>query len=55
MQPTYAEQSPVSMGARLAELIMERIEAKNQMANRELRFSANLIVGNGTCSPRKDV
>ena len=55
IQPTYVEQAPVSMGARLAELIIERIEAKNQLTNRELRFSANLIVGNGTSHPRKDL
>lgn len=54
IQPTYAEQAPVSMGARLAELIMERIEAKNQLANRELRFSANLVVGNGTGAPKEE-
>lgn len=52
IQPTYAEQAPTSMGARLAELIMERIEAKNQLANRELRFSASLITGNGTGVPK---
>ena len=55
IQPTYAEQSPVSMGARLAELIIERIEAKNQLANRELRFSANLVTGNGTGIPKTEV
>lgn len=53
IQPTYAEQAPASMGARLAELIMERIEAKNQLANRELRFSASLIAGNGTGIPKE--
>ena len=54
-QPTYAEQAPASMGARLAEMIIERIEAKNQLANRELRFSTNLIVGNGTDAPREEL
>ena len=54
VQPTYAEQAPASMGARLAELIIERIEAKNQLTNRELRFSTNLITGNGTSKPREE-
>lgn len=55
VQPTYAEQASASMGARLAELIIERIEAKNQLANRELRFSVNLVIGNGTAAPREEV
>ena len=55
VQPTYAEQAPDSMGARLAELIIERIEAKNQLANRELRFSVNLVTGNGTAAPKEEV
>lgn len=54
VRPTCVEQAPASMGARLAELIIERIEAKNQLANRELRFAANLIMGNGTDVPRRD-
>lgn len=53
VQPTYAEQNPAAMGVRLAELIIERIKAKNQLANRELRFSTNIIVCNGTSPLRK--
>ncbi len=52
IQPTCVDQSPSSMGTRLAELIMERIEAKNDIANREIRFATNLITGNSTCAPR---
>lgn len=49
-QPTYTDQSPAAMGARLAQLIIERIEAGNEIANREIRFATNLIVGTGTAS-----
>ena len=48
VQPTCIEQSPASMGSRLAELIVERIESKNIVANREIRFSTTLFKGNGS-------
>ena len=51
VQPTCVEQFPAAMGARLAELIIERIEAKNAIGSREIRFSTKLIPGNGTCPP----
>lgn len=54
VQPTYVEQFPAAMGARLAELIMERVEAKNAIGNREVRFSTKLIPGSGTCPPREE-
>lgn len=46
-QPTCVDQSPTAMGSRLAELIIERIEAKNEIANREVHFTTGLVVGNG--------
>ncbi|MDY3249626.1 MAG: LacI family DNA-binding transcriptional regulator [Candidatus Choladocola sp.] len=45
---TCADQAPFTMGIRLGELIIERIESKNTLPNREIRFSANLITGNST-------
>lgn len=50
MQPTYVDQFPTAMGVRAAELIIERIEAKNNLGNREIRFSTQLVVGNSTQS-----
>lgn len=29
-------------------LIIERIESKNEIANREVRFTTNIVIGNGT-------
>ena len=54
IQPTCIEQSPASMGARLGELIIERIESKNQLPNREIRFATPLILGNGSAPPNVD-
>ncbi len=52
VQPTCVDQSSASMGTRLAELIIERIEAKNDISNREIRFSTNLIIGDSTYPPK---
>lgn len=48
VQPTCVDQSPAAMGARLAQLIIERIEAGNEIANREILFATNMLKGNGT-------
>ncbi len=48
VQPTCVEQSPSSMGTRLGQLMIERIEHKNQISNREIRFATTLILGNST-------
>lgn len=47
-QPTCVDQSATAMGTRLADLIIERIESKNEIANREVRFTTNIVLGNGT-------
>ena len=39
--------------ARLAELIIERIESKNQIPNREIRFTTTILPGNGVGVPRE--
>lgn len=54
IRPTCIEQYPAAMGARLAELIIERIESKNTLLNREIRFPTLLLPGNGTGAPRAD-
>lgn len=51
VQPTCVDQFPAAMGSRLAELIIERIESKNTLLNREIRFATTLIPGNGTARP----
>lgn len=47
VQPSSVTMSPWPMGKRLAELMIERIEHKNAMPNREIRFTPQLIPGNG--------
>lgn len=47
VQPSYVTLSPWTMGKRLAELIIERIESDKELPNREVRFSTILHVGNG--------
>ena len=54
IRPTCTEQYPAAMGARLAELIIERIETKNALLNREIRFPTLLLPGNGTGAPREE-
>lgn len=51
-RPTCVNLFPAAMGSRLAELIIERIESKNTIHNREIRFPVSLIEGNGTGAPR---
>ena len=53
VRPTSCEQNPDAMGARLAELIIERIESKNQIPNREIRFTTTILPGNGVGGPRE--
>lgn len=43
VQPTCVSMSPQTHGARLAELIMDRIQNKNNVPNKEIRFSPHLI------------
>ncbi|MDF2474377.1 MAG: transcriptional regulator, LacI family [Lachnospiraceae bacterium] len=45
--PSNITMNPYTIGTRIAELIMERIEQKNQLPNREIRFTPNIIQGNG--------
>lgn len=45
VQLLCTDMSPQVMGTRLAELTMERIEQKNNILNREIRFSPQLIPG----------
>ena len=52
VSPTSCEQNPNAMGARLAELIIERIESKNCIPNREIRFTTTILPGNGVTKPR---
>ena len=53
VRPTSCEQNPDAMGARLAELIIDRIESKNQIPNREIRFTTTILPGNGVGVPRE--
>ena len=53
VRPTSCEQNPDAMGTRLAELIIERIESKNQIPNREIRFTTTILPGNGVGVPRE--
>lgn len=46
IQPTYADQTPILVGARLATLIIERIDKGNKITNREFRFVPQIINGN---------
>ena len=48
VQPTYATLDPASIGKRLGELLVERIDKKNELANREVRFVPHLVLGNST-------
>ncbi len=52
IRPTSCEQNPNAMGARLAELIIERIESKNSIPNREIRFTTTILPGNSVAEPR---
>lgn len=47
VQPSYVSVVPAGIGRRLAELLIERIEQKNNLPNREIRFTTQLIEGNG--------
>lgn len=47
VQPSCVRMNTWIMGKKQAELIVERIETKNQLPNREIRYSTQLIVGNG--------
>ena len=47
-RPTSVDLSPAAMGSRIGEMMIERIESKNMMQNREVRFPTNMIIGNAT-------
>jgi len=47
VQPSYVTMSPLAIGKRLAELIIERIESRDEVTNREIRFATQLVAGNG--------
>lgn len=46
VSPTCVRQLSTSMSLRIADMIMERIDAKNELVNREVRFETTLIEGN---------
>ena len=48
VQPSYVDLFPSAMGTRLSELMIERIESKNSLLNREIRFPTALVPGSGT-------
>ncbi len=50
VKPSYVKMNTWAMGRKQAELIVERIENKNQLPNREVRYSTLLIIGNGVRS-----
>ena len=50
VQPTFADQTPALMGAKLAEMIIQRINAKNKLSNREVRFIPPISIGNSVKS-----
>lgn len=46
VQPSNVTMNSWSIGARIANMIVDRIEHKNQIPNREILFSPQLIIGN---------
>lgn len=51
IQPCYIEMDPRVIGTRVGELLIERIEHKNELPNREILFAPTLIQGNSVCQP----
>ena len=47
VRPSYVVMDAAAIGTRIAELALERIRGKNQLNNREVLFSAELVKGNG--------
>lgn len=47
VRPSKVTMDPWPMGKRVADLMIERIEQKNQMSNREILFTPQLVVGDG--------
>lgn len=54
IQPSYVTLDPISMGTRLAEMVIERISTKARIPNREIRYSTSLIKGNAVKEFTKD-
>lgn len=50
VRPSYVVMDPAIIGTRIADLLLERIERKNHLINREVLFSAELVPGNGVKS-----
>lgn len=50
VQPTIASTNLYGIGNKMGELIIERIQSKNQMKNREIQFVTQLSLGNSTRS-----
>lgn len=48
IKPTCVDIFPIAMGTRIAELILERIESKNRIHGREIRFPTALVPGQST-------
>lgn len=51
VHPSSVTMNPWQIGARLANMIMERIENKNNLFNREAIFTPHLILGNSVGKP----
>jgi DNA-binding LacI/PurR family transcriptional regulator len=47
VHPSIVTLNPWVIGKKLADLIIERIEQKNDIGNREIRYASQLIPGNG--------
>ncbi len=52
VEPSYVVMDPFTLGRRMGEEMLERIAAKNDIPNREVRYSAALVEGSGVCPPR---
>lgn len=46
VQPDNVDMDPQQIGTKMGEMLLERIESKNNLPNREIRFSPVLIQGN---------
>ncbi len=50
IQPSYIDMDPRIIGTRVGELLIERIEHKNELPNREILFAPVLVEGNSVKS-----
>lgn len=52
VEPSYVIMDPFTIGRRIGEQMLERIASKNELPNREIRYSATLVEGDGVCPPQ---